>query len=319
MKKVIKNLKEAVKNFWLHETTIHASAFAYTAILSLPALILMIVFLVKLVVWNSEAIQSSITDFSQTLPWESGEILVQFLNNDVSLTGFWTGIITVALLFWSGTKLIAFFSQAINNSLWLKLDKDNAGLWYMLKIRGFWILFILVFIISIFASVIAWSLIWQFFWNTFMLSIINFAISLSVYSILFAFVMKFMLLIKVDYKQALAWGLLLGFLTVIGTSIMSIIFGLVDFTSDFAVWASVILFLIWINYLWSLIFFGFEIINVYLREAWELVIRTEWQDKYKRDIDIKASPIAKIAWAAKVLKTEAKVAWWGYKKFGKKK
>jgi len=88
-------LKKAIKNFSLHEISLHASAFAFTAILSLPALLLMILYIVKVLIGNSDVIQQEITEFAATLPGGAGEVIEQFLSNSINITGIWTGIITL--------------------------------------------------------------------------------------------------------------------------------------------------------------------------------------------------------------------------------
>ncbi len=277
-------LKKAIKNFSLHEISLHASAFAFTAILSLPALLLMILYIVKVLIGNSDVIQQEITEFAATLPGGAGEVIEQFLSNSINITGIWTGIITLWLLFWSGTKLISYFVLALNNSFGLRTDISKSSLMYTLRTRGLGIIFILVFILVTFLSVLFWSILSKIFTDTTIIYIVNFAVWITVYTILYAFVLKFMLLLKTTIKQAILWWAFVGLITVLSTSLITYIFSLIDFTSDFAVWASIILFLLWVNYLSIIIFFAFECINVYLREKNLLTIRVQWQEKFRYDL-----------------------------------
>jgi len=68
MKKI---LKLALKNFSKHEIPMYSAAFAYTAILSLPALLLTILFVTKIFLRDSDEIRTIVENFAASLPGKS--------------------------------------------------------------------------------------------------------------------------------------------------------------------------------------------------------------------------------------------------------
>ena len=316
MKKI---LKQAIKNYGIHEISLYSAAFTYTTLLSLPALILTILFISELLFGSSTEIQNIIESSADVLPWSSSQVLTQFLNNSIELTGVITWAVTLWILIFSGTRLITFFTKAINNSFGLRMSIEKQTFLDTLKLRLFWLLFIVLFIwviafSIIFSTVFSWLLDNPWLWY-----ILNFMVSFLIYSLLYAFILRFMVLVKLSYKQSLIWWAFVSILTIISIALITLALNSINLTSDFALWASIVLFLIWINYLSTVIFFGFECINVYLRENGVLQVASLADEKYHKDIVLKSSLLERVKWAFWVLSIGWKIWAWFLKRKWKKK
>jgi uncharacterized BrkB/YihY/UPF0761 family membrane protein len=178
----------------------------------------------------------------------------------------------------------------------------------MSRLKG--LFFIFFFLLVIFISLILGTALSWLFENAYLFFLTNFLLSFWAYTLLYTFLLKFMILIRIDTKVAFAGWAFVSFLTVIGIAAITFVLNQFDLTSDFAIWASLMLFLIWINYLSIIIFFWFECVNAYIREKWLFEIRELADEKYKQDIVIKASLFSKLQGAFWVLKTESKIAKW---------
>lgn len=313
-----KIFKKSIKNYSRHEIGLYSAAFTYTTLLSLPALLLTILFISKLIFGNSDQVQNVIESSATALPWESSQVLTQFLSNSIEFTGIITWAITLWILLFSGTKLITFFTNAINNSFWLRISLEKKTLLDTIKLRLFWLLFIVLFIWVMWFSIVFSTIFASFLENPALWYILNFLVSFFIYSLLYSFILKFMVLVEMTYKQAIAGWAFVSLLTIMSIAIITLVLNSINLTSDFAIWASIVLFLIWINYLSTVIFYGFECINVYLRENDLLKVSDLADEKYDTNIVVKSSFLDKAKWALWVLSTEWKIWAWFVKRKLKK-
>jgi len=99
--KSLTHIKYVKNSFSRHNGSVHASAFAFNTLLSLPALILFLIFIVKILFGSSDFFRNYVSNLAATLPGDSGELIQQFLEQDFEIQGSLIGIITVVLLFWS--------------------------------------------------------------------------------------------------------------------------------------------------------------------------------------------------------------------------
>jgi membrane protein len=277
---LVDHLKYIKNSFSRHNGSVHASAFAFNTILSLPALLLFLIFLVKTLFWSSDFFRSYISNIATSLPWDTGQLIQQFLEQDFEIQWFWIGIFTITLLFWSGTKLISTFILSVNNSFGLMVDPTSTNFLYTIKTHFIWLLFILLFLTVIWASLVFENIVALLFSNTLLISFLNFGTSLVIYTILYAFLLRFMILLKLSMKSALLGWFFMSVITVISIIAMSIIFSFVDFGSKFATWASIIVFMLWIQYLALLLYLGFEIISYTLKLNWSFIVRKEGIKKH---------------------------------------
>jgi len=278
--KSLTHIKYVKNSFSRHNGSVHASAFAFNTLLSLPALILFLIFIVKILFGSSDFFRNYVSNLAATLPGDSGELIQQFLEQDFEIQGSLIGIITVVLLFWSWTKLISTFILSVNNSFGLMIDTNTTNIVYTIKTHLVGLLFILLFLSVIGASLVVENIISILFSNTLLVSFLNFGTTLAIYTILYAFLLRFMILAQVTNGWAFLGWLFMSVITVLSIIAMSLIFGLVDFWSKFAAWASIIVFMLWIQYLALLLYLWFEIISYTLKLHWKYIIRKEGMKKH---------------------------------------
>ncbi len=278
--KTLSHIKYIKNSFVRHNGGVHASAFAFNTLLSLPALILFLIFIVKILFGGSDFFRNYISNIASTLPWNSWDLIQQFLEQDFEIQGLWIWIITISLLFWSWTKLISTFILSVNNSFGLMVDRKTTNLFYVIKTHLVGLLFIVLYLSVIGASFIIENIISLLFSNSVLISIINFGTTLAIYSILYAFLLKFMILAKMNYKDSFIAWLFMSIITVISIIWMSLIFWFVDFGSQFAAGASIIVFMLWIQYLALLLYLWFEIISYTLKLQGKYILRKEAMKKH---------------------------------------
>lgn len=311
-------LKKAMKNYSVHEIGLYSSAMAYKTILTLPALILWLLYVAKLIYGNTSQVEDFIRNISSELPWDSWEILTQFIGNSIEMTWFWVWFLTIGLLLWTWSGLVALFIKAINNSFWLRIDTDKTTFFTTLKLRFFWVIFLIFFGVIIFSSLFFWTVFSQLFDSIFISFFINFVVTFLIFALLYAAIFRFLILVKSDFKTALLSGMFMSSITLISIAVITLILNSLTLTSDFAIWAWLILFLIWINYLTTVIFFWFECINVYMRKKWNLTYQSLADEKYKTHIVVEKTLLWKILWWFQVLESQWKIRKWFVKKNTKK-
>lgn len=267
-------LKETFKA-WNDDDPWRLSAVvAYYAILSLPALLIIIINTVG-AVWGEDIVQGKLTDeISSALGNDAAESIQSIIANtrggNQSTISTIIGIAT--LLF--GATGIFYHLQLSLNQIWdikvrpksniKKLIFDRARSFGFVLVIGFLLLvsFILTTAISALNNYI--SSIWAdaLVYLSFVTDII---LSVGIISVLFALMFKYLPDAQIRWKTVWKGAVITACLFVLGKFLLGLYFGKADPGSTYGAAGSVILILLWVSYSCLILFFGAEFTFVYAK------------------------------------------------------
>ncbi len=267
-------LKETFKA-WNDDDPWRLSAVvAYYAILSLPALLIIIINTVG-AVWGEDIVQGKLTDeISSALGNDAAESIQSIIANtrggNQSTISTIIGIAT--LLF--GATGIFYHLQLSLNQIWdikvrpksniKKLIFDRARSFGFVLVIGFLLLvsFILTTAISALNNYI--SFIWAdaLVYLSFVTDII---LSVGIISVLFALMFKYLPDAQIRWKTVWKGAIITACLFVLGKFLLGLYFGKADPGSTYGAAGSVILILLWVSYSCLILFFGAEFTFIYAK------------------------------------------------------
>lgn len=265
-------LKEAAIE-WNNSDPWRLSAIiAYYAILSMPALLVIIVNLLGLI-WGNEIVQGKLdAQLVSVIGQESAEAIATMIESsqteDRSILMTIVGI--GSLLF--GATGVFFHLQISLNSIWcLKVNPDAN--WKRLVIDrilsfGFVLvlgfLLLISFVLSTVLTVISDQLTTIFPEVVVLLAqIADAVISLGVVTLLFALIFKFLPHAKIKWKSVWAGAVLTSVLFAVGKYALGFYFNTAEPDSTYGAAGSIILILLWVSYASLILFFGAEVSYVF--------------------------------------------------------
>jgi membrane protein len=245
---------------------------AYYAVLSLPALLVIIVNLVG-AIWGIEIVQGQLTDeFSLALGKEAAtsieQIIIETRNSEKNTL---STIIGVGTLLFGATGV--FYQLKVSlNEIWRIKANPKAKVWKIITDRALSFAFILVIGFLLLISFIITAGISAL--NNFIREalpdilvyaayVLDIVLSIGIISILFALMFKYLPDAKIKWKTVWIGALLTAILFVIGKLILGIYFGQVDPGSTYGAAGTIVLVLLWVSYSSLILFFGAEFTYVY--------------------------------------------------------
>lgn len=258
---------------WMADDPFRLSAIvAYYAVLSLPALLVIIVNLVG-AIWGIEIVQGQLTDeFSLALGKEAAtsieQIIIETRNSEKNTL---STIIGVGTLLFGATGV--FYQLKVSlNEIWRIKANPKAKVWKIITDRALSFAFILVIGFLLLVSFIITAGISAL--NNFIREalpdilvyaayVLDIVLSIGIISILFALMFKYLPDAKIKWKTVWIGALLTAILFVIGKLILGIYFGQVDPGSTYGAAGTIVLVLLWVSYSSLILFFGAEFTYVY--------------------------------------------------------
>ena len=258
---------------WMADDPFRLSAIvAYYAVLSLPALLVIIVNLVG-AIWGIKIVQGQLTDeFSLALGKEAAtsieQIIIETRNSEKNTL---STIIGVGTLLFGATGV--FYQLKVSlNEIWRIKANPKAKVWKIITDRALSFAFILVIGFLLLVSFIITAGISAL--NNFIREalpdilvyaayVLDIVLSIGIISILFALMFKYLPDAKIKWKTVWIGALLTAILFVIGKLILGIYFGQVDPGSTYGAAGTIVLVLLWVSYSSLILFFGAEFTYVY--------------------------------------------------------
>lgn len=267
-------LKETF-NEWNDDEPFRLSAVvAYYAILSLPALLIIIINTVG-AVWGEEIVQGKLTDeISSALGNDAAESIRSIIaNTRGGNKSTISTIIGIGTLIFGATGIF-YQLQLSLNQIWdikvhvksniKKLILDRARSFGFILVIGFLLLvsFILTTAISVLNGYI--SSIWAdgVVYLSFVTDIV---LSIGIISVLFALMFKYLPDAEIQWKTVWIGAIITACLFVLGKFLLGLYFGKADPGSTYGAAGSVILILLWVSYSCLILFFGAEFTFVYAK------------------------------------------------------
>jgi len=258
---------------WFNGEPFERSAVvAYYAILSLPALIIIILNVVG-GIWGRDIVQGEILDeISSALGTETAEsIRLMMVDRGGKSTSVFATIVGVGTLLYGSTGVFFQIESALNK-IWEVAPKFENGfismLWSRAKSFGFILVigfllltsFVLTSLLSTFSKSLERLLPDNLFEYVYILDIF---ISLGFIYLLFAAMFKFLPSATISWKSVRVGALLTTILFLIGKYLLAIYFTEMEPGSTYGAAGSIILIMLWVSYTSLILLYGAHFTKVY--------------------------------------------------------
>lgn len=255
-----------------HDPWRMSAIVAYYAVLSLPALLVIVINTVG-AIWGRDIVSGRLTSqISSALGSDAAEYIqgtvVQTQGSGNSLIATLLGI---AVLIFGATGVFFHLKISMNEIWGIKLTKkftfrrmlvDRLVSFGFVLVLGFLLLisFVLTALLSIFSEFILAILPEFVFYVTWM---IDFILSFGAISLLFALIFMYLPDAKIRWSTVWSGAVLTAFLFVIAKYLLGYYFSVAEPGSTYGAAGSLILFLLWISYSCLIFFFGANFTKVY--------------------------------------------------------
>lgn len=253
-------------------SSVYSSSLAYSAIFSIPGLMVIIIWLASYF-FGEDAVHGEIADqISGVMGGDVSESMQSLIANAfVDKDNFIMKTVGVVSLIMGSTSLFIHLQRALNE-LWdievkpkqafLKFILDRANSVGMILVLGFLLMItmILTSLISVFNDYITNQLGMETYY---LMQAVNVLVSFLVIVVIFSFMFKVLPDVDISWKSVIAGSILTAILFVIGKSLLNLYFSQFKPTSAFGTAGTIILIMMWINYSCMLIFFGAEFTKIY--------------------------------------------------------
>lgn len=260
---------------WLDDDPFRLSAIvAYYAVLSLPALLVIIINSVGYI-WGVEIVQGQLTDEFSTALGQDAATAIESMIRETQDTdkNTWSTILGVGTLLFGATGV--FYQLKVSlNEIWNVTPAPETQFWKMLIDRAKSFAFILVLgflLLTSFIMTAAISVLKGYIRQLFpdiMLYLgyaIDSVLSIGIISILFALMFRYLPDAKIPWKTVWIGALLTAILFVLGKLALGIYFGQADPGSTYGAAGTIVLVLLWVSYSSLILFFGAEFTYIYAR------------------------------------------------------
>ncbi|MGB6153795.1 MAG: YihY/virulence factor BrkB family protein [Pricia sp.] len=258
---------------WMADEPFRLSAIvAYYAVLSLPALLVIILNAVGSI-WGTEVVRGELTgEFTQALGADTAEAIIGMIEESSNeKRNLISTIIGVATLIYGATGV--FYQLKISlNQIWdvepnpsapvKKIVIDRARSLAFILVIGFLLLisFILTAAIAVLSNFISANLPEVVFYLTY---VIDSLVSIGIISVLFALMFKYLPDANIKWKTVWKGAILTAILFAVGKLLLSLYFSQMEPGSTYGAAGSIILILLWASYSCLILFFGAEFTKVY--------------------------------------------------------
>lgn len=265
-------IKRSYTSFMASDPFQLSAIVAYYAILSLPALVVIILNLVG-AIWGRELVQGELTaEISKALgPDAAASVMEMMVHRGKKETGIVTAIIGVAVLLYGATGVFFQLQQALDK-IWGVQSNKNDGILNIIKSRakGFGFILILGFLllVSFLATTLlsAFSKRLAYFFPENWLDaafVTDIVVSLIMIYVLFAALFKFLPSVKISWKAVRVGAAITAVLFVLGKYALAYYFANAEPGSTYGASGSIILVMLWISYSSLILFFGATFTKVY--------------------------------------------------------
>jgi len=251
-----------------------SAVVAYYAVLSLPALLVIIVNVVGSI-WGPDIIENILTsEFSAALGKDAASSIKSMITeSSTEKRGTMATIMGIGTLLYGATGLFYQLQLALNdvwevepdpNAKWWKLLFDRARSFTFILVIGFLLLisFVLTAGISALKDYIGRNLTETYEVMMYSLDIL---VSLGIITLLFALMFKFLPDANVKWRTVRVGAFVTAVLFVIGKFVLGYYFGETDPGSTYGAAGTIILIMLWASYSSLILFFGAEFTYVYAK------------------------------------------------------
>jgi len=265
-------LKKTYTSWMAHEPFRSSAVVAYYAVLSLPALLVIIINVVG-AVWGKEIVEGKLTEeIAMALGSDAAESIKGMIaETQGTEKSSLSTIIGIGVLLFASTGVFYHLKISLN-TIWrvaadpnVKIKKmaiDRALSFAFILAIGFLLLisFIVTAAISVLSDFIRDALPNVLLYVAYSL---DFLLSIAIISVLFGLMFKYLPDAKIKWKSVKIGALLTAVLFVIGKSALGYYFGQVEPGSTYGAAGTLVLILLWVSYSCLILFFGAEFTYTY--------------------------------------------------------
>lgn len=268
-------LKGTYKDWSARDLGTEAASLAYTAIFSIPGLLIIVIWLTG-IFFGEEAVRGEITKLIGSMMGKDvGKSLEEMIvAGMVDKKNIVMKIIGIVTLVFGATSLFFQFQKSLNKlwdivatpkKAWEKYLLDRANSLGMIIVIAF--LMLITLLLSSFIGLANDWVIHRFGLETLVLvNIINIVVGFLITLFLFAAMFKILPDVELQWKSVWVGAAVTAALFTLGKYILTFYFETFNPSSAFGTAGTVILLLLWINYTCQIIFFGAEFTKVYAKK-----------------------------------------------------
>lgn len=279
---------------WINDDPWRLSAVvAYYAVLSLPALMVIIINVVG-AIWGKEIVAGRLSDeISSTLGSNAAEAIKTMVANsqedDKSLV---SSIIGIAVLIFGATGVFYQLQISLNRIWELKADpKSEFKKMLTARLKSFSFILVIGFLLLIsFIITAGISVLTDYIKQMFpdivlyLARTIDFVVSVAIIALLFALMFKFLPDARIKWRTIWPGAIITSLLFVLGKFLLGLYFGEADPGSTYGAAGSIVLILLWVSYSCLILFFGAEFTWVYAQKYGHKVIPTSFAIRVKEQV-----------------------------------
>lgn len=276
LKRITTVLRKAFKNWIDKDPFRESSVIAYSAIFSLPGLMVVIV-TVAGYFFGSDLVNSEIhSTISGAMGKDTADqiedMIIYALSSKDSVIASIIGITTMLI---GATGVFVQLQKSLNIIWEVEATEKKSGIWNLLKLRLFsfglilsiaFLLLVSLVISSLLSAAAKWikqqwdeSLLWIF-------SGLEIFISLAIITILFGMMFRILPDARIKWRTVWIGGFLTALLFTLGKTLLGLYFGKAEPGSGYGAAGSVILVMLWVSYSSAIFFYGAEFTRAYSDE-----------------------------------------------------
>jgi len=285
IKKTTTVLKTAFTKWWSRDPFKESSVIAYSAIFSLPGLLVVVVALSGYF-FGPELVNKHIhANIASMMGIDTAdqiqEMIIFSMRSKDSLIASVLGLATILI---GATGVFVQLQKSLNIIWEVEARVYKSGIWKMLRLRLFsfgmilsfaFLLLISLVITSVLAAAGDWimqhwsaGLLWVF-------KLLNLVFSTAIITLLFAAMLKIMPDAKIKWRYVWLGAFVTTILFMLGKSLLGLYFGTAEPGSGYGTAGSVILILLWTSYSSMIFFYGAEFTKAYSVEYYGTVPANE--------------------------------------------
>ncbi len=269
-------LKTTFKKWNEHDPFREGAVIAYSAIFSLPGLLVMVITLVGYF-FGTETVSGRLhQELAGAMGKNTADQIQQMIVNTMKTKDtIWATILGIIVIIIGAVGIFVEFQKTFNIIWEVKIQPQRSGIWKFLRTRLFSFGLVISIAFLLLISLVVSSLIsamgnWiERYWSEsflVVLKFLNFVFSLAIISAVFALMFKFLPDAKIRWPSVWIGAITTSLLFIIGKAALGLYFGKANPGSGYGAAGSIVLILLWVSYSSMIVFFGAEFTKVYSDE-----------------------------------------------------
>ncbi len=261
--------RDAAKDFQKHEALTRGAALAYSTMLSLAPLLIIVVAVAGIAFGKDEVRQRMLAQISQLVGPQAASTLGSLMQQaSKPTTGIIATILGIATLLVGAGGVFGYLQQMLNK-IWGVPEKETSGIWNMIRSRflslgmvlGTGFLLLVSLVVSAALSAVGKTAGEEV---TFLFGALHAIFSWAVVGLLFALIFKFLPDTKIAWRDVWIGAGITSLLFVVGQFLIGLYLGRIS--GPYGGAGSLVVVLLWTYYSGLILFYGAEITQVFANE-----------------------------------------------------